>query len=650
VARIAVKREQNALLRNAAVGIVVAAAVFALLYANGGFAPTTRAYAGIAGWWLLGVGAAFGIAGARSGIDRLAVAALGLFVAFDIWILISIRWAADAEGAFAQFNQVALYVAVLAIAIVLARLVPATVLIGGVALALSAVAAVALVSRCFPSTFGIQPGSTILAPLKYRLSFPLGYWNGLGIAVALAYPLLLSVMTARRSRVVSALAALPLPIVAAVMYLTSSRGAFAAAGVAVVVFVVLTPRRWPALAALVVAGCAGAAAVAVLNPKNALVSGDVNTAVGVHQGHQAAIWIGVACVATALVWAVLAEAGRRLHSPPQRVGQATAVVLVVLVVAAIALAHPVRKFDEFKSNAAIANTHGSATADHLLTSSGSGRWQFWSAAVSEFRAHPLNGEGAGSYGAWWLQRGSLPGIVTEYAHSLYLETLGELGIVGLVLLGAAVLVAVIGAVRSAWVLASGEIAAAAACGIAFFTAAAYDWVWQLAGIAVVGVGMLGVALGAFPSTRAHAWARSGVLRAVIALVAVAVIIPQYVVLAAGSHLRNSQSAFARAQRVLRDTAVFDARDMAKSRSEAVEAKAIEPWAASPYLQLALVSENEGNLASAAYWVNEAISRSRRDWGIWYTAARIEAERGDLTAAKRDLDQSRRLNPNSPAFR
>ena len=74
---------------------------------------------------------------------------------------------------------------------------------------------------------------------------------------------------------------------------------------------------------------------------------------------------------------------------------------------------------------------------------------------------------------------------------------------------------------------------AAACGIAFFAAAAYDWVWQLAGIAVVGVGMLGFALGALPPTRASAWGRSGVLRPAIALLAVAAIIPQFVVLAAG---------------------------------------------------------------------------------------------------------------------
>lgn len=625
-----VSRPQSLIVRDAAAVIAVAGAVFALSYANGGFFPTTRSYAGIAAWWLLGVGAAIGVASAWAAIDRMALAALGLFAAFAIWILISTGWASDAERAFAQFNQVSLYVAVLAIAIVLARLLPARVLVGGVALAVSAIAAVALVSRFFPSTFGVSPGSQFLPPLKYRLSFPLGYWNGLGIEIALAYPLLLSIMTSRRSRIAGAVAALPLPLLGAVMYLTSSRGAFAAAAVGVVALLVLTPKRWPALAAVVMAGIAGGVAIAVLVPKKELVNGQMRTALGVHQGHQAALWLGIACVVTALVWAALAELGTRLPTPSRRIGQVTAVVLVVLAVAAIALAHPIAKFDNFKRNPTVANTHGTETTSHLLNSSGSGRWQFWGAAVSEFRAHPLNGGGAGSWRAWWLQHNSLK-IPSEFAHSLYLESLAELGIVGLLLIAAAVLTAVTGAVRSALALASTEVAAAAACGLAFFVAAAYDWVWQLAGVAVVGVGMLGVALGALPATRATAWGRAGIVRPAIAVLAVAAIIPQFVVLAAGSHLRNSQDA-------------FYAGDAERARSEALAAKAIEPWAASPYLWLALTAEGEGNYKVAARWVDDAISHSRRDYQLWLRAAIIEAKSGNALAAKRDLDEARRLNP------
>jgi hypothetical protein len=627
-----VKIEQAVAARDAAVGIAVAASIFALSYADGGFAWTTRSYAGIAAWWLLGAGAAIGIAGARAGINRLALAAVGLLAAFAIWILISVSWAADAARALAQFNQVSLYVAVLAIAIVLARLVPASWVVGGVALALSAVATVALVSRFFPSTFGLQPGRSIIPSLGPRLSFPLGYWNGLGIEVALAYPLLLAIMTSRRSRVASALAALPLPVLAAVMYLTSSRGAFVAAAVGVVAYVALTPRRWGALAALIVAGAAGAVAVAVLVHKTALVNGEMTTALGVHQGHRAALLIGVACVVTSLVWAGVAELGRHVSTPPRVVGIAVVIAVIGLALVAIIASHPVSKFDQFKNNSAVSGSHSTSTTGHLLNSSGSGRWQFWGAAVSEFKAHPLNGGGAGSWEAWWLRHGSLP-LPSEFAHSLYLEALGELEIVGLLLIGGAVIAAVVGAVRSALSLQSGEIAAAAACGIAFFAAGAYDWVWQLAGIAIVGVGMLGFALGALPAQRAGAWERFGVVRPVLALVAVAAIILQYVVLASGSHLRNSQSAFA-------------AGDAARARSEALAAKALEPWWSAPYLQLGFVADAEHRYGEAVRWADEAIRHSPNDWALWASRAAFEAKNGNIPAARRDLAVARLLNPHS----
>ena len=63
--------------RNATAVLAVGGCVFALSYANGGFDTTTKAYAGISAWWLLGTGAALGLAAARARADRLALAALG---------------------------------------------------------------------------------------------------------------------------------------------------------------------------------------------------------------------------------------------------------------------------------------------------------------------------------------------------------------------------------------------------------------------------------------------------------------------------------------------------------------------------------------------------------------------------------------------
>jgi Flp pilus assembly protein TadD len=44
-----------------------------------------------------------------------------------------------------------------------------------------------------------------------------------------------------------------------------------------------------------------------------------------------------------------------------------------------------------------------------------------------------------------------------------------------------------------------------------------------------------------------------------------------------------------------------------------------------------------------------VRKSPDDWHVWLVAARIQAKRGELAAARRSLRRARSLNPRSPLF-
>ena len=74
---------------------------------------------------------------------------------------------------------------------------------------------------------------------------------------------------------------------------------------------------------------------------------------------------------------------------------------------------------------------------------------------------------------------------------------------------------------------------------------------------------------------------------------------------------------------------------------------IEPWAATPYLRLALAEEGAGDLASARRAIGGATRRDPSDWRLWLVAARIESRLGDPEASARSRARARFLNPRSP---
>src|SRR5262249_5193544 len=154
-------------------------------------------------------------------------------------------------------------------------------------------------------------------------------------------------------------------------------------------------------------------------------------------GHRLVVWIAALSAASGLVAVVLArlEPHVRVGARAQRAIALTLVgaVLGVGVGGLAAAGGPARLgHAAYRSFAAPPNS-GAQLSRRLLTLSSDGGIDLWRVAWRELEHHPLLGGGAGTYEEEWHVHRSSRFNVRD-AHSLYLETLAELGPGGLVLL------------------------------------------------------------------------------------------------------------------------------------------------------------------------------------------------------------------------
>ncbi len=604
----------------------VALAVFAVALDGGSYGLISRHRLAIAVWSTVFATVALGV-WPRQRPSRPGLVATGLLLTLALWSLASIAWTANAEGAFLEFDRVYLYVGVFVLAQLALTNADLPRFADGVALGTTAVVIVALASRLVPD-FGSPPDLPRLLPAAAtRLSYPLNYWNGLAALLALGIPFLLWAATANRSAVWRGAALAPLPAFAAAIFLTSSRGGTLAAVGGVGVLLAWTRRRWRMAGAVLVSAGGSSAAVGVLLAHPRVVDGPLRSGAAESQGTSTGILLIVVCIATGLLYAVACQVVR-VREPSPRLASTALVLALLAAGVGLALSNPRERFDAFKQPPELGPQ--APLRAHLLSAGGSGRWQFWETALDEFEAHPLEGGGAGSYEAWWARHGSFSYFVRD-AHSLYLEILGELGAIGFVLLIGAFGIAIVAGMHRA----RDQDAAppVLAAGLAFAVSATLDWVWEVTAVAVLGIACLAL----LTQADARGTERTAVgLRLGLVVAALLAIVCQAIPLFAQVRIEESQSA-ARAGNSIR------------ARSQALAAQTIEPWGASPRVQLALVEEQAGRLSNARRVIHEALDRNDSDWRTWLIAARIETKLGSIDAARRALAQARELNPRSPLF-
>jgi len=515
----------------------------------------------------------------------------------------------------------------------------------GIAIALALVAILALATRLLPFLFDLPFDES----KGTRLQYPLGYWNGDAILFSFAAALCLwmsrrSVTTALRWFSIGAL-----PAVLLALYFTHSRGGILTLVVAAGTLIALSRDRLWYLATLAIAAVMTVPALLAIHSYPELRNNYLFAPIEGQGLKAGAILIAGIAVTVLAVWAMKRIEQR--DTPPVRRVLAVSrdrrvlggIAIVGLVAIAIAAAiYGGTAWEKFTSTD-IKDTSGLAEA------SSRGRTQFWDVALEAFGEKPINGQGAGTYQFAWDQHRPFDMTNTQ-AHSLYLQALDELGIVG----GVVILVLVLFLLWTgfaAWRAAGGRerelYAILLGVSLAFAVGAAYDWFWQLAVIGSVFFMATGILVaarcGQLWRARAAVRARDGV--AVDAegegrrfgLTIAGLAIAWLTMLALTGPLLVDHE-------ISTSTNAAHEEDFASAVNHANTARSIEPWAATPYLQLGLLAQAQGQYPEAIHRFGQAIDRENQNWTFYYLRAKAEHEAGQNEAAQNDLNEAKGLNP------
>jgi O-Antigen ligase len=447
-----------------------------LAFFTGGYFDEPRAWAGLVAWLLVAAAAVLGRNVLPRG--RGAWLAFGGLAGMAAWTLASIGWAPLAGSAYHAGQIVVLYLGVLLAAAMLLRerrwqRAVEPVLAAGALIVIG----YGLSARLLPGVLHFSRSVTA----QGRLEQPLTYWNAMGELAALGFVLCArvagDVTRPARLRVAAAVASAPLGMG---LYLSVSRGALFACGAGVVALIVLAPRR-DQLGALIVAVMAGGLAAAASAP-----FGGVTRLLGTPSTRE-----GQGATVLALLAVIMCAAGiaqwllsKRTADTPLRLPRTAPWLAAVVICAGLAGAIVVGAKE--RSGVPLG-----ASASRL-TSVQSNRYAYWRVAWKAFEHDPLRGVGAGGWAVWWLRYRPFAESAQD-AHSLPLQTLAELGVIGLALLLVflgGVGLAAARAMRASPALAAGPAAAL----VVYIVHAPLDWDWQMPAVTLVALVLAGLTI------------------------------------------------------------------------------------------------------------------------------------------------------------
>ena len=604
-----------------------------LSFNAGGFFPNTPAFVALLLAAILALRVLFSENPFRGFTPLLGVAA-GALALFGAWTFLSAIWS-DAPGrAVIEFDRVLLYL----LALLLFGSMPRSsqdlrLMIRGLALGFTVVAVIALITRVLPD---VWPISANLA--EDRLSYPLTYWNALGLLAGLGAVLCLHLTSSLREPApVRVLAAAALPALGAAALFTYSRGGIAAGLIGLVVYA-LVARPSGLVTGLLAAGPATAVAVVAALDADLLASANPTTDAAVAQGHDVALVVALCMAAAGVARAVLLLLDRRLapvHLPRPLLGGIATAAVAAAVIAVFVLDVPgtvADQYDRFVEPGPVGSSGDLRT--RLTDPATNGRIDHWEVAMNGFEASPVRGEGAGTYELLWARDRPDAGTVTD-AHSLYAEVLGELGIVGLVLL-LVTLVAILGTALSRTRRSDRSVyAVVLAAGIAWAFHAGIDWDWEMPAVTLwlfaVG-GMVLARLGRDPAQMPPP-ALGAQIAVVTACVAMAVV--PALVLISQARLDDSLDH-------------FKAGDCPAAIDSARDSNAVLGMRAEPYEIVGYCEMRDGSPRRAVVAMEKALDRDPDNWEYRYALALARAVAGQ--DPRSDALIALRLNPRDEQTR
>jgi hypothetical protein len=558
----------------------------------------------------------------------------GAAAGLAVLILASGSWSGSAGRAVVEFDRALLYLAALVLGgTFLARAGDLAVLLRCLAAALGMMCGAALLARLAPGTF-----PTDLGIAHDRLTFPLTYWNALGIASAVGLVLSVHVAaSAREPALARVLAAAAAPVVVTTLYFTFSRGGIAAAAIGVIAYVLIGHPRGSVPALLAIAPTAYYALREAYAADLLATSAFADTAAAPQRAHVLLVVAACALAAGGLraLGLLLDRRLARIELPARtrgRLGAGVAVAAALaLTITATATDLPRRLDDERREFArgTILPSTGDLR-DRLGQLGNNGRIANWQVAIDAFEQHRARGWGAGTYRLRWEEDRPRPPFKVSDAHSLYLETAAELGVAGLVLLAVALLTPLV--VVATRLRGPERHAAAAfmAAGGALLLHAGVDWDWEMPALFFWYFAASGVVLAA--RERRPDAIPGRLTRLLAALACLVLMITPALVLVAQRSLDRSTRAFAR----------DDCRTAVDAALDSIEALDVRP---EPFEILGYCDARAGAHRLAVAAMRSARRRDPGNWQFSYGLAVAQALAGEdpRPAARLARDQ----NPLEP---